>query len=112
MKDLKYVDIFNLIVSFMEIEVSKMVKVLVLFFLFGVLFVVLMGVVFLFCLVFDGKLMGMVYIIEIIMFLIGVLIIFICKLDSIEIIKGFVFYVGMCVVIVIFGIVWLGDILM
>lgn len=112
LNDPKYAEAFNSTTSSKELEISKTAKISVSLFLFGALLVVLMGAMPSLRPVFDGKPMGMVHTIEIIMLTIGALIILTCKPDGTEITKGSVFHAGMRAVIAIFGIAWLGDTLM
>ncbi|MFP4794708.1 anaerobic C4-dicarboxylate transporter [Pasteurella multocida] len=95
-----------------ETDVSGKAKVSVGIFLFSALLVVLMGTFPSLRPTFDGKAMGMVHTIEIVMLSAGALIMLLCKPDGTAVTKGSVFHAGMRAVIAIFGIAWLGDTLM
>lgn len=112
LQDPEYVKANNTASQENEVEITTKAKISVGLFLFGALFVVIMGKFPELRPNFDGKPMGMAHTIEIIMLTIGALIILICKPDGNAITKGSVFHAGMRAVIAIFGIAWLGDSLM
>ncbi|QLB43712.1 anaerobic C4-dicarboxylate transporter [Mannheimia pernigra] len=112
LQDPEYVKVNNAVVNPIELPLKPTAKFSVGLFLFGALFVVLMGAMPSLRPMFDGKPMGMAHTIEIVMLSVGALIILFCKPDGNEITKGSVFHAGMRAVIAIFGIAWLGDTLM
>lgn len=80
-------------------------------FLVFIVVVVLFGVFFELCLVFDGKLLLMVLVIQMFMLFFGVLIIIIIKINLVLIFKNEVFCLGMIVIVVVYGIVWMVEIM-
>lgn len=85
---------------------------LVMWIFFGVIVVVVFfGVDLDLCLFFGGKLLLMVLVIQMFMLLIGVLIIILIKINFVFILKNEVFCFGMIVIVVVYGIVWMVEIM-
>lgn len=96
-----------------SLEVTKQSKISVYLFLFGAVFVVLLGsfpeLRPTFVVGEEVTQLSMAYAIQIIMLTVSALIILICKCNVEKIVTGNVFRSGVVAVVAIFGIAWLGD---
>lgn len=92
-----------------EKAINPRAKWAVLAFLLGVILVVLFGSIPSMRPHFNGEMMNMNYIIEIIMMSIAALILFVGKADVRDAVKGNVFASGMNAMVSIFGVAWMGS---
>jgi len=92
-----------------SVTLNPRAKWAVLAFLLGVVLVVLFGSIPSMRPHFNGEMMNMNYVIEIIMMSIAALILFVGKADVREAVKGNVFASGMNAMVSIFGVAWMGS---
>lgn len=92
-----------------EVKNSAKARLSVIIFIFTTLLIVLFGSIPSMRPTFNGEIIGMPIIIEILMLSAAALILILTHTDGIEAAKGSIFGAGMQAVIAIFGIAWMGD---
>lgn len=92
-----------------EVKNSAKARISVIIFIFTTLLIVLFGSIPSMRPTFNGEIIGMPIIIEILMLSAAALILILTHTDGIQAAKGSIFGAGMQAVIAIFGIAWMGD---